>query len=185
MQTFFREFAEERWADAAGSLQLTDLDQWRRLLADGARRQQRMKADSAREDFISHQFAGVRDPGLLDTLPLPEIAARWLQAQHPSARFREELRANGCPPNAALDTALRKVSITIVGTVVHRDSAWVLFRIPWVPQSDSGMLGQAPQVARLVRGQTAEWRILPRHDLFNRYNVSTHLMGCPKPAQSR
>jgi len=210
LRTFLRALIEERWTDAAALLYLADLDQHRRQVAAAARRSsgpvevtvedllrsepqmprvvaeyqlKRIRANTANGGgFLSHEFAGVTDPLVLDSLPLQEVATRWLQAQDPAMRMLDDLRGNGCPMSAGLDSALRSVSITILGSVVGDDSALVLFRNPWFPQADSGYYGSGPQVARLVRGDSAGWRLLPRHDLLHPDNVMAGVKGCPKRA---
>ncbi len=190
LDSFFRALADERWTDAAGLLDPAELDAYRFQAADGMRRRPRdltaddllrtdpqmpravaeyeLERTKARRatygDYLGREFAGIHDAAQLESLPVRELVIRWLQAQHPALRLREQLRLRGCPPPPGLDSAFRLGALNVVGTVVRGDTALVLFRSPWRPFPDSGFFSSGPQVAHLMR-EGSQWRILPRHDL--------------------
>src|SRR5439155_26958983 len=56
-------------------------------------------------DYLGHEFADVHHAAHLDSLPVPELVTRWLQAQHPPERLPEALRRRGCPTQPGIDSA--------------------------------------------------------------------------------
>jgi len=205
LDSFFQALAAERWTDAARLLDPADLDAYRFQVAAGMRQRPRdltvddlLRADSqmpravaeyevertrARRatygDYLGHEFADVHDAAQLESLPVPELVIRWLQAQHPAQRLREALRRRGCPTPPGIDSAFRLAALNVVASVVRGDTALVLFRSPWRPFPDSGFFGQSPQIAHLKREGT-EWRILARHDLVQPSATSVSVERCPE-----
>jgi hypothetical protein len=203
LDSFFQALADERWTDAAGLLDPAELDAYRFQAAAGMRRRPRdltvddlLRTDSqmpravaeyevertkARRatygDYLGREFAGVHDAAQLESLPVRDLVIRWLQAQHPALRLREQLRLMGCPPPPGLDSAFRLGALNVVGTILRSDTALVLFRSPWRPFPDSGFFGSGPQVAHLKR-EGSQWRILPRHDLVQPYPASIRVERC-------
>lgn len=205
---FFRAFAEQRWDDAVGLLDVTDLDQYRRQLATSARLQPPVREltveDMLRQDpempravaeyqlerinreraasgnYLSFEFAGVRDPAQLDTLPTHDLAARWLQAQHPARRLRDQLLQRGCRIPPDLDSQVDTPSVVIFGTAEQRDgAAFVLFADTSFQRPDSGFHGPTPQIALLKRTPSG-WRVVARHDLIHPVNTVFQLVACPE-----
>jgi hypothetical protein len=190
LDSFFQALADERWTDAAGLLDPAELDAYRFVAAAGMRRHPRdltvddllrtdpqmpravaeyeLERTRARRatygNYLGRDFAGVHDAVQLESLPVRELVIRWLQAQHPAFRLREQLRFKGCPSPPGLDSAFRFGALHVVGTVVRGDTALVLFRSPWRSFPDSGFFGLGPQVAHL-KWEGSQWRILPRQDL--------------------
>jgi len=207
VRAFFQALGDERWTDAVLLLDLTDLDTYRHLRADAARRpiseltvDQLLRADSelpravaeydvkrsraqraAFGNYLSREFAGIQSADDLDTLPLREVGIRWLQAQHPAYRLREQLRLKGCVVPAGLDSAFRVAPVGIRGTIVHGDTALVVFRNPWHSFPDSGFMRVTPPIVRVLH-QANGWRIAAHHDLVQQAAVTMSIQRCPDAA---
>jgi hypothetical protein len=205
---FFRAFAQQRWEDAVALLDVADLDQYRRQLVTSARLQppvpqltvedllrqdpdmpravaeyqlERMKRERASSgSYLSFEFAGVRDPAQLDSLPIADLAARWLRAQHPTTRLKDQLLQKGCRIPPDLDSQVDSPSVAIVGSAEQQDgTAFVLFADTSLTRHDSGFHGASPQIAHLKRTPSG-WRVVARYDLIHPVNTFLHLATCPE-----
>lgn len=205
VEAFFAELDAQRWNHAVALLDLTDLDLYRRGIVANARRRPprpptiddilRGEPDMPRAvaeyqlkryqqhsgtpgDYLSYQFVGVRSFEQLDSLPIEEVAVRWLQAQHPAVRIREQMKEKGCPIPAELDSVLGMIKPTILGPLFPKaDAAFVLFRRERF-EGPRGYYALGPAIAELRLTEDG-WRILPRHDLVQPANTATWLEGCP------
>ena len=205
---FFRAFAQGRWEEAVALLDVTALDQYRRELVTNAKlqppRHQLTVDDLLQQDpdmpravaeyqlarinkdrasagnYLSFEFAGVQDAAQLDTMPVAQVAARWLTAQHPATRLKDELLRKGCRILPGLDAAIEGPSVAVLGTVERPDgTAFVLFADTSLSRQQSGFHAPAPQIAYLKRFP-AGWRVLPRYDLIQPANTFVHFVACPE-----
>lgn len=213
VRAFFKAEDEGRWIDAA---RLLDLQRFERIRANTLKvgdyrapfirrtpedlmkfdpdmpraaaeyQIKKMNEDMRDYDFLSHQYARTSTLESLRTLPIEEVAARWLEAKGPdwaaelSARERKRHPDPNCPeiPDsiaAKLKSEWRRPLATVLGATAGSDSLrYVVVGMQrWRPDSageaagrdgESGMSGMSPNVLT-VRRVGGAWRIVPLEDM--------------------
>jgi len=193
MRAFLNAYAQERFVDAARHLDLDALVAERRSILQTAREQAPRRMITAEDmlatdkqmpravaeyqasvanrtviqpfEYLSFQWANVRDTSVLKELTPLDLGTRWLEAR--SFRYQSErarTQSPDCASNADTDSLPpRRPPAEVVGVVVIRDTAFAVFRDTALSERFAGFPIE-PRVAVLVR--RGSWRVLPRPELM-------------------
>jgi hypothetical protein len=205
--SFYAAIASERWGVAASYL---DLDSFARYLRDrvnDARSavpmrpttvEDLMAADSTLPRVVaewqiarfqsvsppfndfSNEFAGITSFRALQELTPAEGAARWLEANDPSARLRRAFTALKCP-GLAVDSlrGWSPLAQRTVGVAQVDDSIAYVLAERAVDVADRGMYAQPPTTL-LLRRRPNGWQIVPRVMMLGGANMVHVDPQCPR-----
>ena len=194
MEAFWRSLVSQRWAEAAGFLELTALDTYRRELVREARQtraappltvERLMRADPdmprevAEYEVRRHGqrakqppsqqipgFAGLDSMAQLERLSLEELGTRWVQGNDLRGMMKQQLAAQNCPTGSAMDSILAASTPRVIGSLqVSPDTAIAVFLEPLIRASDASYYADGVLTAYLLRTPRG-WRIVPRQSLL-------------------
>lgn len=183
-----------RFADAAGSLDLTAFDRFRKdfvartssadagslpTVADLQRRQPGMPREAAEyqlrmmeeqrrryADPTPYEFARVPSAAQLRDMPAPEAAARWLESRDPRWQVTMQFRQAGCPVPADVD----QVAVSkrrLIGVVPDGEgTAYALFREEWPDEAGIPEWAGGDLNVLQLKLLRGRWLVVPRADLL-------------------
>jgi len=205
VDSFFAVVARERWDSAAIMLDLARFEPYFKRVVRDARgmipSRQMTVEDLMAEDstmpravaewhisqakkasaggpfnYLSYEFAGIRDQHDLFALTVPAAAARWLEAKDGRTQMREAWRRGNCSLQKLPDFPAPKRTVLAV-SVVNVSSANTIHTDDQFGGDNPEYLSFGERVIRMHRVH-GRWHIEPRDDLFRPSNTSFAITDC-------